>query len=321
MHQKIEYLKNRLQKTQNIVFSFVNGGEYFKDLIISIFKQTLSNIRPIIYVYPDIPFETDILVSSTFGNETPNVYYMGLRVYTSGEAHDLSTLTNYDIIIDTKTERKLLPKNIPLLYVPFYVNSLYERFNNNINDLLANKNHAKTKFAAYLYNECHKHREEIFDKISAYKKVDALGKCRELVVNGTCQNIETDRFVYTDKITYNDLAVKKYFPYKFVLALENANCEGYITEKIINPMLAGCIPIYWGSSKIKEHFNEKSFIYINDYKNLDDLVAYIKKVDTDDVLYNSYIQQSYFKDNQLNEYILENPNNVTCTTLKNLFKL
>ena len=49
------------------------------------------------------------------------------------------------------------------------------------------------------------------------------------------------------------------------MAIENSYHEGYITEKIMLPFMAGSIPIYYGSNKIKELFNDKSFFYVNDY--------------------------------------------------------
>ena len=34
--------------------------------------------------------------------------------------------------------------------------------------------------------------------------------------------------------------------YRFVVAFENDAADGYMTEKIVNAMLAGAIPIYAG---------------------------------------------------------------------------
>ena len=57
--------------------------------------------------------------------------------------------------------------------------------------------------------------------------------------------------------------------------MENTNEDGYITEKIMNVFLGGAIPLYWGSPKIKEIFNIKSFIYINDFPSFEDCANYI----------------------------------------------
>jgi hypothetical protein len=40
--------------------------------------------------------------------------------------------------------------------------------------------------------------------------------------------------------------------YKFNIAFENSDCDGYVTEKIFHALIAGCIPIYWGSKNKPE---------------------------------------------------------------------
>lgn len=39
--------------------------------------------------------------------------------------------------------------------------------------------------------------------------------------------------------------------YKFTLALENAVCNDYITEKLWRPLEAGSVPIVFGSPRVK----------------------------------------------------------------------
>lgn len=46
---------------------------------------------------------------------------------------------------------------------------------------------------------------------------------------------------------FYELAAK----YKFTLAMENAVCDDYITEKLWRPFHLGSVPIVFGSTKIK----------------------------------------------------------------------
>lgn len=39
--------------------------------------------------------------------------------------------------------------------------------------------------------------------------------------------------------------------YKFVLAVENAECEDYVTEKLWKPLSIGSVPIYMGAPNVK----------------------------------------------------------------------
>ena len=84
-----------------------------------------------------------------------------------------------------------------------------------------------------------------------------------------------------------------------MIAIENTvGLQGYITEKIINPMLAGAIPIYWGAPDVVQHFNEKSFININRL-GVEGAIREIERLDKDDKAYNEMLQQNWFEKNEL----------------------
>lgn len=46
---------------------------------------------------------------------------------------------------------------------------------------------------------------------------------------------------------FHKLAAK----YKFALAMENAICDDYVTEKLWRPLRLGSVPIVFGSPKVK----------------------------------------------------------------------
>lgn len=54
---------------------------------------------------------------------------------------------------------------------------------------------------------------------------------------------------------------KSYKKYRFVIAAENRDYNGYITEKIVNAFVSGAIPIYYGTHDIFKLFNHNSFIF------------------------------------------------------------
>ena len=170
------------------------------------------------------------------------------------------------------------------IYFPQLFSSLYERRNNFKEIIFKNK----TKFCAYMYSYDLEYRVNLYNYISSYKKVDSLGKsCNN-------DNFEGDRSIYNENITYNDIAVEKYSDYKFVLSLENGIEYGYITEKLINPIIAGSIPIYAGPEDAFSIINKERVIYIYDFTDYNELLEYIKKIDNDDELYNSIIRKDIF---------------------------
>ncbi|KAA0444633.1 MAG: hypothetical protein FXV80_03845, partial [Candidatus Thioglobus sp.] len=131
-----------------------------------------------------------------------------------------------------------------------------------------------------------KTRINFFKQLSAYKPVDSGGK----VLNnlGYCVS-KLDK--KTDFLSQ----------YKFSIAFENESYPGYTTEKIIFPLLAYSIPIYWGNPLIDKDFNSKAFINCHDYDNFDEVIEHIKEVDNDDILYKRYLSEPIFVDNIISQ--------------------
>lgn len=48
------------------------------------------------------------------------------------------------------------------------------------------------------------------------------------------------------KEMYNDNKIEYMRNFKFNICPENSNSKGYVTEKIFQSIISGCIPIYWG---------------------------------------------------------------------------
>lgn len=65
------------------------------------------------------------------------------------------------------------------------------------------------------------------------------------------------------KISYASDAFLNYIgQFKFVVTMENSQEDTYITEKIMHGLMAGNIPIYWGSPRICDYINSKRFIRV-----------------------------------------------------------
>lgn len=223
-------------------------------------------------------------------------------ILITGEPHG-TTASFAHLIIDCKRDSSLRPKNVPFIYLPFYVMSFAERETAQPTDLLCHSSMPiKTKFCAFMYSNPVTFRDELFDALNQYKSVDALGSCRN---SQNKKRHETDRVQYDlYKKTYYELAVEKYKPYKFVIACENSRINGYITEKLINAVLARCVPIYLGAPDIFEDgvFNPKSMIHVADFPSYTKCAEYVKKVDQDEALYYQYLKEPLFVNNKLPKY-------------------
>jgi hypothetical protein len=76
-------------------------------------------------------------------------------------------------------------------------------------------------------------------------------------------------------------------------------------EKIIEPFLAGSIPVYWGNPLVGKEFNEAGFVNCHRYKNFRQVIDEIIRIDTDDALYWQYIQSPCFLGNKIPEALRE----------------
>ena len=144
----------------------------------------------------------------------------------------------------------------------------------------------RKKFCAALISNCNlaftKFRLNFIDKLSEYKKVDMGGNCHKNI-NRTVKN----------KIEFLS-------DYKFSIAMENSDGDGYISEKIVDSFLAGTIPIYFGDYLLDEYFNPKSYILIKGEKDIEKKIEYIQKIDQDDNLYKEIIKEKPIIDDILN---------------------
>ena len=203
-------------------------------------------------------------------------------IYNCHDNKDLSGKYNNAIRIALYTENIMADiNNADYIIGNFHINYLDRFFKYTIlffmNFNLINirrkevlKKPIRTKFCAAVISNClsfYRFRLKFITKLSKYKKVDLGGKCYN--------NIK--------KIVNN----KREFlsNYKFSIAMENSNGDGYISEKILDSFIAGTIPIYYGDYLIDEFINPKTYILIKGEKDIDEKIEYIKKIDQNDTLY------------------------------------
>jgi hypothetical protein len=60
--------------------------------------------------------------------------------------------------------------------------------------------------------------------------------------------------------------------YMFSVVIENVREDNYFTEKIVDPMLVGTVPIYWGCPNISTFFNDLGMMKFNNLEEFDILL-------------------------------------------------
>lgn len=228
--------------------------------------------------------QPDFLIYSSYGHE--HRLHSGVRIFYSGES-DLPDFRECDYSIACiKLED---PRHLQLPhYVVYHNPEKITKRNDDPEKIMA----AKVKFCSFVvsgYNRRKNHnRVAFFQKLSNYKRVDSGGRKFNNIggplPGGSRAKIEFLR------------------QYKFNIAFENRLLPGYTTEKIFEPMISRCLPIYWGNRLITEEFNPKSFLNYFDFPSEDALIEKIIELDKDDGKYLEYLREPYFYGDTPNKY-------------------
>jgi hypothetical protein len=65
---------------------------------------------------------------------------------------------------------------------------------------------------------------------------------------------------------------------KFAITMENSYRPYYITEKLLNGLRSGVVPVYWGTSRVSEFFNPKRFLHLNADATEEDISEMIQRM-------------------------------------------
>ncbi|XP_066963857.1 alpha-(1,3)-fucosyltransferase 10 [Macrobrachium rosenbergii] len=138
----------------------------------------------------------------------------------------------------------------------------------------------------YVQSDCDTpaERDNFVQELSKLIKIDSYGRC--------LHNRDLPLHLQDAAATYDHTDFRKLVSkYKFALAIENAACDDYITEKLWRPLSVGTIPIYWGSPSIIDWVpNPKSIIHIRDFDSPVELAQYLYAVLQNDTLYESFLE-------------------------------
>ena len=231
----------------------------------------------------------DIVIHSCFGDSYKR--FSGKKVCWLGE-NVRPDFINNDLVLGFDFIDH--PKYIRMpLYVQHYWNVINEwKFGGTYEDALlrTKPEPVHTKFCAFIYGNGYtgvnhwginqdgvEKRIRFFNKLNDRKRVDSMGS----LLNNTGFHVSPE----IPKI--NCIS-----DYKFTFAIENSAFPGYVTEKIMDPMIAHSIPIYWGSDRIREDF-QGGYVNLHDFPNEDDAVEYILELDADMEKYKLLYNQSF----------------------------
>lgn len=221
--------------------------------------------------------DADVLIYSTFGNEHRK--FLGKKIFYTTE-NVLPDFGECDFAI-TFCHLPNEPRHLRLPQYIHYIENpgeLIKEAHYSPEDILKQKQNFCSFVAS---NPRAAERNKFFRMLNRRKAVASGGRH----FNNIGRKV-------TDKLSFIR-------DYKFTLAFENSSSSGYTTEKLVEPMLAQSLPIYWGNPEVARDFNPRSFINISDFPTFEAAIDYILKVDSDDQLYLSYLKEPWFNDNRI----------------------
>lgn len=245
---------------QLIIGSEKCGYAYGGKVLVYLIKILLKDIK-LCLEHCD---SSDLIISShnfeMFNCDTINTQKKNY-VYFSGESYDPPFSIYHDKYIYMKTVSEPSPNS---MYIPYLLYSPHLYMDRKY------KGNKRPYMLAYCNSNSIQQREDFFN---TFVEKTSVSVCHSF---GSCKGKYPETYIgKLNGIWSDDIIIDKYKDYKFVIAMENKQIDGYVTEKIINAFHSGAIPIYWGSRNVNDFFNKKSFINVDDFESYEQCIDYI----------------------------------------------
>ncbi|VBB44420.1 putative LPS biosynthesis related glycosyltransferase [uncultured Desulfatiglans sp.] len=286
----------------------------------------------------EIAANPDILFFSVFQGELPAGDY--LKVFYTGEASrpDMSAADwafSYEYDEDFHHPRHL---RVPLYAIEIDGRAFRDDWGRELvktgdyaDRIMAER---RRDFCAYVAYKDAWARCAMFDRLAAYHRVVAPGLSR----NNAPPISDGDPGRSRGNGEFQALKCRFFQTFRFALVFENRSYRGYTSEKLVDAMRAGCIPIYWGNPAVAREFNPRSFINVSDYeaaesarfpgwlkripffykvfwrycimpRAMDRAASVVREMDTDPGLQRAVLAEPWFHKNQPNRYFDPSPLN------------
>lgn len=231
------------------------------------------------------PNEADVIIGSCFGNNIDHITNKCTKIIYLGEnIRPDNYLSKYDyaLCFDIYSSDKRIFR-LPhwWLYINWWNEPNFPHATISLDQLNNNWNleqiSSRKKFCAIIIGNPVPNRLQCVSALNKYLPVDCFGKAFNNVYTG-------------DKV---ELLTQ----YRWNICFENAIYPGYITEKLLQARVAGCLPIYYGDDTVTFDFNKFGFLHYNKCSSLESLVDLIKFMDSNYEMLYRIVKQPYFYGN------------------------
>ncbi|MCW3090871.1 MAG: putative biosynthesis related glycosyltransferase [Ferruginibacter sp.] len=228
----------------------------------------------------------DIIIYSCYGREY--LKYHCIRIFYASEniRPDFSGC-DYAITFDYSNH----PRHYRLPLYAIYIDQIAELnwFNKRLTrDEAQEIWRGKSKFCCMVVsNGQSKKRLEFFKRLSTYRQVDSGGRVLNNIGGPVADKMKFIR------------------DYRFVISFENSSYPGYTTEKIIEPLMGDCIPLYWGDPLVNTEFNKGCFLQLTDDKTEEQFIREIMAIDQNEEKAIDIIYAPKFAGNRIPDSIIK----------------
>lgn len=242
------------------------GGDFFKDFGSIMFQQAFPETRGVVWTHdPAVllgPSSLPVAVVTHFANyQHAPLPLLVPAVFWSAEPDRVTIpwpVTPEVVVIAEWADAIVTMEDVfvpqwALRGVPAHTPPSLRLYDDNIA--------SRPLTVAYVSSHCVERRERLFAEVL---KVVGPAQAR---ARGKCSRNDAQ----VEGIWTGDALLQSLSQFRCVIAVENSDIPGYVTEKILNAFLAGAVPIHGGASQYaKSVFNPKAFISIDDYGSLEE---------------------------------------------------
>lgn len=193
----------------------------------------------------------------------------------------------------------------PVVAPEFYYPEIKRFFGNIytlIDDLVDNKNYfkihlptARLKIIEDIYDYSQKKLCVLINSNKLFQRPNELYSERKKAISFLNDTGEFDLYGYGWQgisswkgVARDDEKMNALRKYKFCICFENMkNQRGYVSEKIIECLAGGCVPIYYGASNIGDYVPKECFVDFREFDSYQKLYQFMK--DMDRKTYESYL--------------------------------
>ena len=227
------------------------------------------------------PDNADVIFFSCFGDKNKEysdskaikILYIGENVPADFSVADYCLSFDFD---DHGGKNFRLPHWY--LYINWWGKPNFPHARISMEDLLKNYDPLtvaeRRKFCSIVIGNPVHNRIEVAQKLNSYQQVDGFGR------------------VFGNH--YSGCKIELLKNYRWNICFENSITDGYVTEKLLEAKVAGCIPIYYGPFYANRDFNDSCYINYYNYNSCESLLEDVMKIDRDYNKLISLIQQPLF---------------------------